>query len=104
MAEKSGNSFANHLVFGASKMLLLLEPTNPHSLPTKSLIDAFWILEANRAILYGDHITLSPDQWQWSSTREGWPDSMKEILMLMIHTSTFAKRQVIFTNLIAGRS
>ncbi|KAF5860048.1 hypothetical protein ETB97_002074 [Aspergillus alliaceus] len=91
MAEKSGDSFANHMVLGTSKMLLLLEPTNPLSLPTESLIDAFWILETNRAILYGDNITLSPDKWQWISTRESWPDSMKKILILMIQSSTFAK-------------
>ncbi|OQD70787.1 hypothetical protein PENPOL_c001G08177 [Penicillium polonicum] len=102
MAENSGNSFANHMVFGASKMLLLLEPTNPLSLPTKSLIDAFWILETNRAILYGDNTTLLPDKWRWSLTQESWPDPMNKILMLMIQTSTFAKRQVNFTNLIGG--
>ncbi|KAL4783380.1 hypothetical protein BJX76DRAFT_348606 [Aspergillus varians] len=87
MAENSGNSFANHMVFGTSKMLLLLDPTNPLSLSTKSLIDAFWILETNRAILYGDDITLLPDTWQWIWTRESWPDPMKKILMLMIQTS-----------------
>lgn len=104
MAENSGNSFANHMVFGASKMLLLVEPTNPLSLPTKSLIDAFWILETNRAILYGDSTTLLPDKWQWSLTQESWPDPMNKILMLMIQTSAFAKRQVNFTNLIGGCS
>lgn len=85
------------MVFGMSKMLLLLDPTNPLSLPTKSLIDAFWILETNRAILYGDNITLDPDKYQLSSTRASWPDPMKKILMLMIQASTFAKRQVSYT-------
>lgn len=102
MAENSGNSFANHMVFGASKMLLQLEPTNPLSSPTKSLIDAFWILETNRAILYGDNTTLLLDGWQWSLTQESWPDPMNKILMLMIQTSAFAKRQVHFTNFIGG--
>lgn len=102
MAENSGNAFANHMVFGASKILLLLEPTNPLSLPTKSLIDAFWILETNRAILYGDDTILLPDKWQWSLSQESWPDLMNKILMLMIQTSTFAKRQVDFNNLIGG--
>lgn len=92
------------MVFGTSKMLFLLEPTNPLLLSTKCLIDAFWILEANRAILYGDDITLSPEKWQWISMRESWPDSVKEILLLMIQTSTFAKRQVNLTNLIYGCS
>ncbi|KAE8342423.1 hypothetical protein BDV24DRAFT_173738 [Aspergillus arachidicola] len=104
MAENSGTSFANHMVFGTSKMLLLLEHTDSLSLPTKSLIDAFWILETNRAILYGDDITPLPDKWQWSLTRESWPDPMKKILMLMIQTSTFAKRQVDFTDFHGLRS
>ncbi|KAJ5748989.1 uncharacterized protein N7511_010685 [Penicillium nucicola] len=54
MAEDSGNSFAKHMAFGTSKLLLLLETRKPLPLPTESLIDAFWILETNRAILYGD--------------------------------------------------
>ena len=102
MAERSADSFAKHMAFGTSKMLLMLEPTDPLSLPTKSLIDAFWVLETNRAILYGDNILISPDKWQWNLTRESWPESMKEILMLMTQTSAFAKRQVTFTNLMDG--
>lgn len=102
MAEKSADSFAKHMAFGTSKMLLMLEPTDPLSLPTKSLIDAFWVLETNRAILYGDNILISLDKWQWSSTRESWSDPMKKILMLMAQTSAFAKRQVIFINSIDG--
>ncbi|KAB8250114.1 hypothetical protein BDV35DRAFT_377678 [Aspergillus flavus] len=102
IAENSGNSFANHMVFGTSKTLLLLEHTDSLSLPTKNLIDAFWILETNRAILYGDDITLFPDDWLWGLTRESWPEPMKKILMLMIQTSTFAKRQVNFTDLNGG--
>jgi hypothetical protein len=85
------------MVFGMSKMLPLLDPTNPLSLPTKSLIDAFWILETNRAILYGDNIALDPDKYQLSSARASWPDPMKQILMLMIQASTFAKRLVSYT-------
>lgn len=92
MAENSGNSFANHIVFGTSKVLLLLEPTNSLSLPSKGLVDAFWILEANRAILYGNDISLIPDTWHWSLTQESWPDSMRNILILMSQTSAFAKR------------
>ncbi|KAJ5136311.1 hypothetical protein N7448_004865, partial [Penicillium atrosanguineum] len=95
MAEKSADSFAKHMAFGTSKMLLMLKPTDPLSLPTRSLIDAFWVLENNRAILYGDNILVSPDKWQWSSTRESWPDSMKKILILMTQTSAFAKRQSV---------
>ncbi|PYH84379.1 hypothetical protein BO82DRAFT_254046, partial [Aspergillus uvarum CBS 121591] len=61
MAESSGDSFATHVVFGTSRVLALLEPTtSPLSLPTKSLIDAFGILESHRAILYGDNATLDP--------------------------------------------
>ncbi|CRL25259.1 Fungal transcriptional regulatory protein, N-terminal [Penicillium camemberti] len=77
MAENSGNSFANHMVFGASKMLLQLEPTNPLSSPTKSLIDAFWILETNRAILYGDNTTLLLDGWQLFDKIESVPQKLR---------------------------
>ncbi|KAJ5327911.1 hypothetical protein N7452_008301 [Penicillium brevicompactum] len=82
LAENSGNSFANHMVFGASKMLLLLEPTSRLAVPTKSLIDAFCVLEANRAILYGN-TTVLPRIWQCGLTRESWPDPMNKILILM---------------------
>lgn len=93
MAENSGNSFANHMVSGASKMFLLLEPTSSLSMPTKSLIDAFWILEANRAIIYGDTTILSQIS-QWTLTRDSWPEPMNKILILMVDISAFAKRQV----------
>ncbi|KGO75674.1 Protein of unknown function DUF3468 [Penicillium italicum] len=85
------------MVFGASKVLLLLEPTSLLSLPTKSLINAFWILETNRAILFGDNTVVLPDKWQWNLARESWPDPMNKILKLMIQTSTFAKR--LFDNI-----
>ncbi|CAG7926615.1 unnamed protein product [Penicillium olsonii] len=63
LAENTGNSFVNHMVYGTSKMLFMLKPTIPFPLATKSLIDAFWILEINRAILYGD-IAILPDNPQ----------------------------------------
>ncbi|CAG8129174.1 unnamed protein product [Penicillium salamii] len=91
MAESSGNSFANHMVSGTSKVLVLLNPSHPLPLISKSLVDAFWILETNRAILFGDNIIL-PNELQWNLMRESWPDPMKKIIMLMMQTSTFAKR------------
>ena len=93
LAENTGNSFVNHMVYGTSKMLFMLKPTIPFPLATKSLIDAFWILEINRAILYGD-IAILPDNPQLNMMRESWPDPMNRIIMLMIQTSTYAKRQV----------
>ncbi|RAL17420.1 uncharacterized protein BO97DRAFT_6248 [Aspergillus homomorphus CBS 101889] len=73
-------------------VLLLLEPKRLLSLSTRSLVDAYWILETNRAILFGDSITPDPDKYMLSSTRENWPNSTKKILMLMIQTSNFANR------------
>ncbi|CAG8342242.1 unnamed protein product [Penicillium salamii] len=91
MAENSGNSFANHMVSGTSKVLVLLKPSHPLPLISKSLVGAFWILETNRAILFGDN-TILPNELQWNGMRESWPDPMKKIIMLMMQTSTFAKR------------
>lgn len=80
------------MTYGASQMLLLLKPTYSLSFPTKSLIDAFWVLETNRAILYGDETVLSSNICPLDSSGDNWPGYMAEIVALMVEASSFARR------------
>ncbi|KAJ5975090.1 hypothetical protein N7481_008797 [Penicillium waksmanii] len=97
IAENSGDSFATHMTYGLSRMILLLQPADPLSIPTKSLIDVFWLLEANRLIIYGDDTLISPLECPWRSYRDNWPIAMKNIITLMIQAATFAQR--LFTRI-----
>lgn len=80
------------MTYGLSKMMLLLQPADLLSKPTKTLIDVFWLLEANRLIIYGDDTLISPAECQWHSSWDNWPIAMKAIITLMITAATFARR------------
>jgi hypothetical protein len=80
------------MTYGLSRMMLLLQPADPLSKPTKTLIDVFWLLEANRLIIYGDDTLISPAESPWHSSQDNWPTEMKAIITLMIKAATFARR------------
>lgn len=73
-------------------MILLLQPKDRLSIPTKTLIDVFWLLEANRLIIYGDESLVYPGKCPWSSTQNNLPTAMKATITLMVQTATFAQR------------
>lgn len=96
MAEPSGDGFAKHMLYGTSKVLQLAGPDAHPSTLQKRLLNAFRVLEANRAILYGDGTFLSEDEWSLNNrarTKQATvPDPMADIIELMIQTSRFSKQ------------
>ncbi|KAL6894891.1 fungal-specific transcription factor domain-containing protein [Trichoderma evansii] len=96
MAEPSGDRWAKHMFYGTSKVLQLAGPDAHQSTLQKRLLSAFRVLEANRAILYGDDTFLSKGRWSLNNrirTKEAEiPDPMSEITELMIQTSRFSKQ------------
>ncbi|PNP38559.1 hypothetical protein TGAMA5MH_09640 [Trichoderma gamsii] len=96
MAEPSGTGFAKHMLYGTSKVLQLAGPYAHQSTLQKRLLDAFRVLEANRAILYGDDTFLSESKWSFNNRvttkQAAVPDPMADIVELMIQTSRFSKQ------------
>lgn len=96
MAEPSGDGFAKHMLYGTSKVLQLAGLDAHQSTLQKRLLNAFQVLEANRAILYGDGTSLSEGEWSFNNrirTKQATvPDPMADITELMIQTSRFSKQ------------
>lgn len=96
MAEPSGDGWAKHMLHGTSKVLQLAGPDAHQSTLQKRLLNAFRVLEANRAVLYGDDTFLSEGKWSLNyriKTKQATvSDPMAEITELMIQTSRFSKQ------------
>ncbi|EHK46764.1 hypothetical protein TRIATDRAFT_317683 [Trichoderma atroviride IMI 206040] len=96
MAEPSGDGFAKHMLYGTSKVLQLAGLDAQQSTLQKRLLNAFRVLEANRAILYGDGTFLSKGKWSFNNRIRNKqavvPDPMVDITELMIQTSQFSKQ------------
>lgn len=96
MADPSGDGFAKHMLYGTSKILQLAGPDAHSSTLQTRLLNAFLVLEANRAILYGDGTFLSEDKWSFNikvrTIQAAVPDPMADIINLMIQTSRFSKQ------------
>jgi hypothetical protein len=70
-------------------MILLIQPKDLLSTPTKALVNVFWLLEANRLIIYGDNTLVSPGEYL---SRDESPTAMKYMIILMVQAATFARR------------
>ncbi|KAL7920746.1 fungal-specific transcription factor domain-containing protein [Trichoderma austrokoningii] len=96
MVEPSGDGWVKHMLYGTSKVLQLAGPDAQQSTLQKKLFNAFQVLEANRAILYGDDTFLSQGKWSLNKetkTKQAiFPDPMAKMIGLMIQTSNFSKR------------
>ncbi|KAF2476599.1 uncharacterized protein BDR25DRAFT_375589 [Lindgomyces ingoldianus] len=96
LAESSGEGWAQHMFYGTSRILQLSGPAQHMSSLRQVLFEAFRILEANRAILYGVDTMLSEDAWVdfqrdlTSSREESWCP-IETISSLIIQTSSFNK-------------
>ncbi|KAH8903621.1 hypothetical protein BR93DRAFT_884966 [Coniochaeta sp. PMI_546] len=95
ISESSGDSWAQHMCYGTSKILQMAGPTKSSSSLRRTLFDAFRVLEATRAIMYGDETFLSQDTWlsyhpSSGLKQSGAPDLMETIYTLMIQASSFA--------------
>lgn len=79
-------------------MLQLVNMNDSPSLLKQMLFEAFQILEANRAIMYGVDTFLSDDQWiivrrtQLLTTGRTGSLPMDEIITLMIYTASFSQQ------------
>lgn len=96
MTETLGERWAQHMRSGSSRILQLAGPTESLSPLRRPFFDAFRIMEASRAILYGDGTFLSQDEWLYydsnpTTGKQGKTDALHSILTLVIQTSSFSK-------------
>ncbi|CAI7642778.1 unnamed protein product [Penicillium palitans] len=96
LSDESGEGWVKHMLYGTSKMLQLVGPTDCMSSPRRIFYDLFRVLEASRALLYNEETILSQECWlglqnSLSSSATQW-DPMEEIITLMIETSAFSLR------------
>lgn len=93
MTEVSGDGWAKHMLYGTSRILQSRGTISLFGLLDKQLFGAFRLLEANRAILYGEDTFLS--QKIWLSRQQNLavnPTSpMETIFDLVVEISSFGK-------------
>ncbi|EFY91084.1 hypothetical protein MAC_02970 [Metarhizium acridum CQMa 102] len=100
MAEPSGDRWARHMLYGTGRMLQLANMGRGPSPLKQMLFDAFQILEANRAIMYGVETFLSEHRWAvvrktlllHAGQIAGRP--MDDMITLMLYTASFSQRYV----------
>jgi hypothetical protein len=100
MSETSGERWAKHVVHGTSKMLALAGPTSLSTSLRQRLFDAFRVLEANRAIFFGDETFLAqpawashhPSRYSLLSGEGIHRDPVDTIFSLKLRVATFSKR------------
>jgi hypothetical protein len=85
------------MVFGTSAILQMLGPTHEFSSAQQKLFGAFRVLEAHRAIIYGETTFLSQPMWSEyqqsvAVEKDSYSDPMETILALMVQVSSFSKR------------
>jgi hypothetical protein len=96
MTQISGDQWANHMLYGTSRILQSFgTPRLIHKLG-KQFFGAFNWLEVNRAILYSDNTILSQEEWQ--NYPEHLPSTshspVNTIFKLFVDVSTFSKKLV----------
>ncbi|KAJ5210079.1 Protein of unknown function DUF3468 [Penicillium cf. griseofulvum] len=94
LSDDSGEGWVKHMLYGTSKMLQLAGPSDCMSSPRRIFYDLFRILEASRALLFGEGTILSQECWlqlqkTLSSNATRW-EPLEEIITLMIQTSAFS--------------
>ncbi|CAG5158150.1 uncharacterized protein ALTATR162_LOCUS5008 [Alternaria atra] len=97
ISETSGERFAQHMLLGMLRLLQLNGPVQSWAYLRRKLVDAFRVLEANRAILFGNGTCLSQPVWLLSqpgiTARENiFSDPTEAILVLKIQMASFSKR------------
>ncbi|RGP62921.1 beta-lactamase [Fusarium sporotrichioides] len=94
MTQVSGDPWANHMLYGTSRILQASGMRKPSDRLGEQFFGAFNWLEANRAILYGQDTILSRGEWQnrhepLPSPLNSRADAMFEIF---VEISSFSKR------------
>lgn len=102
LSDPSGEGWVKHMLHGTSMILRLSRQDKNMSSLRRTFYGIFRMLEASRALLYGEATILSEDSWvnfhkELVSGDEIW-DPIEEILALMIRCSTFNLRCVSTTH------
>lgn len=99
MSEPTGDRWARHMLYGTGRMLQLADMNHSPSPLKNMLFEAFQILEANRAIMYGVDTFLSEHHWtgvrkRLSLNTRQCADSapMDDVVTLMIYIASFNQR------------
>ncbi|KAI6753951.1 hypothetical protein HG530_013127 [Fusarium avenaceum] len=90
----SGDQWADHLVYGTSRMLQSSITLNHRNQLDRQLVGAFRLLEANRAVLYGVETFISQDAWLNHYSRYALDPSspVETIFGLLIEISSFTQK------------
>ncbi|RGP81833.1 hypothetical protein FLONG3_30 [Fusarium longipes] len=93
MTQISGDQWANHMLYGTSRILQSFGTPRLINKLGKQFFGAFNWLEVNRAILYSDDTILSQEKWR--KYHEHLPstgqDRVDEIFELFVQVSSFSK-------------
>ncbi|OBS26131.1 hypothetical protein FPOA_00074 [Fusarium poae] len=94
MTQVSGDPWANHMLYGTSKILQSSGITKPNDKLGEQFFAAFNWLEANRAILYGEDTILSQREWQrcYKTLPSASNSQADTIFEIFVEISSFSKR------------
>ncbi|KAK5719084.1 hypothetical protein LTS12_027667, partial [Elasticomyces elasticus] len=93
LADSSGDAWPKHMLYGVSRILKTTRSVDGPSSLHRAFIEMFSILEANRAIMYGNTTMLADAEWEPSRHLSrgdvAWCP-MSEILTLVVCISTWS--------------
>ncbi|KAH8804371.1 fungal-specific transcription factor domain-containing protein [Xylogone sp. PMI_703] len=97
MSESSGDRWIRHMLYGSARILCLAGPAQSITPMRQAFLEGFRVLEANRAIIYGEDSFLSKDGWldyhkpSLLGDVEPW-DPFDGIIKVILDTAAFNKR------------
>lgn len=96
MTQVSGDQWASHMLYGTSQMLQSPGMISHFDQLDQRFFGAFKLLEANRAILYGEDTFLSQEAWRTRHENLAVYSTspLETILNLVIQISSFSQRSV----------
>jgi hypothetical protein len=93
MSETTGERWIKHMLYGTCRIFQSKGPGKLEPL-SERLFEAFRLLEANRAIIYGGSTFLFQDSWmkrkKFAAT--GFLDPTETVLEFLVRISTWSKR------------
>lgn len=93
MSETSGERWIKHMLYGTCRIFQSKGPKKLDPL-SERLFEAFRLLEASRAIIYGESTFLFQDSWmkRKKSPATDPSDAMETMLEFLVRISTWSKR------------
>ncbi|RSL46604.1 hypothetical protein CEP53_010266 [Fusarium sp. AF-6] len=97
MSETSGERWIKHMLYGTCRILQSKDPGNLGPL-SERLFEAFSLLEASRAIIYGESTFLFQDSWMKrnKSSATDSSDSMEAMLGFLVRVSMWSKSSFFY--------